>query len=183
MNSDHGFSVTTSRRILDVAFLGIDERQIETPDGSTIERIVIAHPGAVAVVPLIGDDIVLVEQYRAAADALVLEIPAGKLEPGDADAHRAAHRELREETGYTASRLTHLTDMWTAVGFTDERITIFLATGLTDGNAEPDGAEERESTIHRISFADAVEEVVSGTITDSKTIAGILIAHAQRTAS
>ena len=183
MNSEHGFSVTTSRRILDVAFLGIDERQIETPDGSMIKRIVIAHPGAVAVVPLIGEDIVLVEQYRAAADDLVLEIPAGKLEREDTSAHTAARRELLEETGYTASGFTHLTDMWTAVGFSDERITILLATELSEGEPQPDGAEERESTIHRISFADAVEAVVAGAITDSKTIAGIMIAHAQRSAS
>lgn len=167
--------------MLDVAFLGIDERHIETPDGTTIERIVITHPGAVAVVPLIGNDIVLIEQYRAAADALVLEIPAGKLEGTDDSPTTAARRELLEETGYFASRFTHLTDMWTAVGFTDERITILLALDLEQRTASPHGAEEVASTIHRIPFDEALEGVISGRITDSKTIAGIMIADARRT--
>jgi ADP-ribose pyrophosphatase len=183
VTSEHGFTVTGSRRVFEVAFLRVDERRIRTPDGSVIDRIVIAHPGAVAVVPLIGDDIILIEQYRPAADALILEIPAGKLERTDIDRERAARRELLEETGYHAAGFSHLTDMWTAVGFTDERITILLATDLTMGEASPDGAEEREATIHRIPFVEALERVVSGEITDSKTIAGIMIAHARRTAS
>ena len=183
MTSGHGFTVTDSRRVLEIAFLRVDERRIRTPDGSVIERIVIAHPGAVAVVPVIGDDVILIEQYRAAADALVLEIPAGKLEETDVDKESAARRELLEETGYEATSFTHLTDMWTAVGFTDERISILVATDLTMRHASPDGAEEREATIHRIPFAEAMERVVSGEITDSKTIAGIMIAHARRTAS
>lgn len=183
MTSEHGFVVTGSRRIFEVAFLGIDELQIRTPEGSIIERIVIAHPGAVAVVPLIGDDIVLIEQYRPAADALVLEIPAGKLDPDDVDREAAAHRELLEETGYVASGFTHLTDMWTAIGFTDEMITILVATDLHETEAAPVGAEERAATIHRIPFSDAVERVVSGEIQDSKTITGIMLAHAHRTAS
>ena len=183
MSSDHGFVVTGSRRILDAAFLSIDERRIVTPDGSVIDRVVVAHPGAVAVVPFIGDDIILIEQYRAAADALVLEIPAGRLDPTDSDREQAARRELLEETGFTARELTHLTDVWTAVGFSDEVITIMAATGLTMGQAAPDGPEERAATIHRIPFIDAVRRVVSGEIKDSKTIAGIMIAHAHRTAS
>ena len=183
MISDHGFVVTSSRRILDAAFLGIDERRILTPDGSVIERIVIAHPGAVAVVPLIDNDIILIEQYRPAADALVLEIPAGKLEPTDIDREHAAHRELVEETGYVASGFTRLTDMWTAVGFSNEVISIFLTTDLEKRDAAPDGAEEREATIHRVPFAEALAGVVSGELTDSKTIAGIMIANAHLNAS
>jgi ADP-ribose pyrophosphatase len=183
VTSNHGFVVTSSRRILDAAFLGIDERRILTPDGSVIDRIVITHPGAVAVVPLIGDDIILIEQYRPAADALVVEIPAGKLESTDTDREGAALRELREETGYTAETFVHLTDMWPAVGFSDEVITILLATELVHTQAAPDGAEERAATIHRIPFMAAVDLVVTGEITDSKTIAGIMIAHAHRSAS
>lgn len=182
--TDHdGFTVTDSRRVFDAAFLGIDERQILTPDGSTIERIVVTHPGAVAIVPLIGDDIVLIEQYRPAADGRVLEIPAGKLEPTDTDRHQAANRELTEETGFAATRFTHLVDMWPAIGFSDEVITVLLATDLTRSDASPDGAEERAATIHRIPFAEAVERVVSGDIRDSKTIAGIMITHARRNAA
>jgi ADP-ribose pyrophosphatase len=183
MTADHGFTVTDSRRIFETAFLGIDERTIRAPDGTIIKRIVVAHPGAVAVVPLIGDDIILIEQYRPAANALVLEIPAGKLEESDSDREQAATRELLEETGYSATRFTHLTDMWTAIGFSDEVITILVATDLTPGHASPDGAEERAATVHRIPFLDARNRVLSGQITDSKTIAGIMLAHAHRTAS
>lgn len=183
MTTDHGFSVIGSRRIFEAAFLAIDERQILSPGGTVVDRIVISHPGAVAVVPLVGEDIILIEQYRPAADALVLEIPAGKLERSDVDRESAANRELREETGYEAAGFTHLTDMWTAVGFTDERITILLATELEKREAAPDGPEEEAATIHRIPFAEAVERVVTGQITDSKTIAGILIADAHRTSS
>lgn len=183
MSSEHGFAVTRSLRILDADFLAVDERQIRTPDGSVINRIVISHPGAVAVVPLIDDDIILIEQYRAAADALILEIPAGKLEQTDDDRIRAAGRELREETGYVAGSIEHLTEIWPAVGYSNEVITILIATELEKHEPAPDGAEERAATVHRIPFAEAVKRVVSGDITDAKTVAGILIAHAHRTTS
>lgn len=183
MSSEHGFSVVDSARLGDFAFLSVEVRKILTPDGSTIDRIVIVHPGAVAVVPLIGDEIILIEQYRAAADDLVLEIPAGKLDPSDTDREAAAHRELLEETGFSASTFVHLTDMWTAVGFSDEVITILLATDLVANAASPHGAEERAAIIHRIPFKDAVAGILAGEITDSKTIAGIMIADAHRRAS
>lgn len=162
------------------AFLGVERRTVESHDGGRFNRIVITHPGAVAIVAIESDDIVLIKQYRVAADRTVLEIPAGKLDPGDSSPVVAAARELAEETGYIAESFTVLTAMWTAVGFSDEQITILLADGLTRGEARPEGAEEHAAKVVRMPFDEAVSLVVSGEITDSKTIAGIMIADAHR---
>ncbi len=177
MSADHGFSVVGYRTVLDAGFLRIGKRTIATPTGSEVDRIVVAHPGAVAVVPRIGDHVVLVEQYRAAVDSLVLEIPAGKLDRQGEERREAAHRELTEETGFTAHRLVHLTDLLTSVGFSDERISIYLATDLVSGEPQPAGEEEEAANIITMPWSDAVDAVVRGTITDAKTVAGILLAE------
>ncbi len=174
------FEVLGTDRVGDFGFLGVEQRTLRTPTGDTIERIVITHPGAVAVVAIAGENVVLIEQYRVAADKVIREIPAGKLDPTDVNAQEAAERELLEETGYRATTWRKLTTMWTAVGFSDEQITIFLATGLSEGPRAPEGAEEHVAVIATVPFDEAVRMVVSGEITDSKTIAGIMIAHAQR---
>lgn len=174
------FEIVGRRTIDQYAFLGIEERIVRTPDATSVKRIVVTHPGAVAVVPLIDQDIVLITQYRAAAEGTVLEIPAGKLDVSDPSISEAAARELAEETGYRASSFTVLTTMWTAVGFSNEQITIVLADDLTPGSSSPVGAEERAAKIVRMRFDEAVALVLSGQITDSKTIAGIMIADAHR---
>lgn len=176
MTKPPGFRVVGSETISDVGFLRVDLRTIEAPSGERVERVAIAHPGAVAVVPLVGEDVILIEQYRAPVDKLVLEIPAGKLDETDIDAIEAAKRELMEEVGYAASSWSVLSSILTTVGFTDERITIFLATGITEGTPAPDGAEEASSTLHRLPLVDAVDMVVRGDIEDAKTIVGILLA-------
>lgn len=180
MTDRSDFAIVDRRSISRHAFLGIEERTVRTPDGTTVDRIIVTHPGAVAIVALVGDDIVLIRQYRAAAEQTILEIPAGKLDPTDVSFRDAAARELAEETGFVASSFTPLTTMWTAVGFSDEQITILLAEGLAPGTAAPEGAEERAAQIVRMPFNDAVALVVGGQITDSKSIAGILIADAHR---
>jgi len=152
-------------------------RTVETPSGEHVERIVVEHPGAVAVVPRVGSDVVLVAQYRAAVSRVVLEIPAGKLdEPGESP-EDAARRELAEETGYEARNLVHLTDLLTAVGFSDEKISIYLADDPIPGTARPVGAEEEYAEVIMMPWAEAVSRVRAGSITDAKTVAGILIAE------
>ncbi|MCL1595122.1 MAG: NUDIX hydrolase [Actinomycetia bacterium] len=177
MTDTSGFRVIARKTVTKVGFLNITLATIETPDHSQVERIVIEHPGAVAVVPRIGDDVILVAQYRAAVDAVVLEIPAGKLDVPGEDPSEAAVRELSEETGYVAQGLRHLTDLFTTVGFCNEKITIFLASDPTPGNAAPIGAEEESAEIIVMPWVDALDAVANGTITDAKTIAGILIAE------
>jgi len=171
------FSIVASETLVDAGFLNIVMRTVETPTGDHVERVVIEHPGAVAVVPRVGDDVILVAQYRAAVSRVVLEIPAGKLdEPGES-LKQAARRELVEETGYTAKDLYHLTDLLTAVGFSDEKITIYLAIDPTPGTASPMGAEEESAEIVHMPWTEAVSRVREGSITDAKTVAGILIAE------
>jgi len=152
-------------------------RTVETPAGEHVERIVIEHPGAVAVVPRVGTDVVLVAQYRAAVSRVVLEIPAGKLDEAGESREDTARRELAEETGYTARKILHLTDLLTAVGFSDEMISIYLAVDPTPGIARPVGAEEEFAEVVTMPWAEAVTRVREGSITDAKTVAGILIAE------
>lgn len=158
-------------------------RTVRTPSGAEVERIVIEHPGAVAVVPLVGDDILLIEQYRTPADAMVLEVPAGKLdEPGE-DGTKTARRELEEETGWVPGHLEYLSTIWTAVGFTDEQIAIYLATRLEHGTRTPVGEEEEASRVVRMPFGDAKAMVLRGEIQDAKSVAGILLADQHRGAT
>lgn len=180
MTHDKGFSVVGVDLVADIGFLRVETHTVRGPTGETADRIVIVHPGAVAVVPIVDDDIILIRQYRAPVDDLVLEIPAGKLDTGDTSTETAARRELTEETGFTAGNVTELTSILTAVGFTNERITIFLADDLTVGDTQPDGIEEAASSIVRMPFDEAVHRVVIGEIQDAKTIAGIMLADARR---
>ena len=181
MNISHGFTIEETSVVTDVGFLRIEQRRVATPSGALVDRYVVAHPGAVAVVPRQGSNVILIAQYRAAVDAIVLEIPAGKLDDGDADRESAARRELVEETGFRAGTLEHLTDLVTAVGFSDEVISLYLATELDPGEAEPDGEEETEAEIVTMSWEDALAAIDDGTITDSKTIVGLLLADRRGT--
>jgi ADP-ribose pyrophosphatase len=172
--------VSRRERILDLGFLDITRRTIESPDGTTFERIVIEHPGAVAVVPFDGDDVVLLSQYRAACSDTILEIPAGKLDQHGEDLQDAARRELAEETGYTADNLHHLTDLWTSVGFCDERISIFIAEDVDPGIRRPIGPEETAAEVIQMPMERALDLVTSGAIADAKTVVGLLLAARSR---
>lgn len=176
MTSAPRFRVVSSDPVADYGFFTMDNVRVEAPDGSRAERFAIRHPGAAAVVAIDGDDVVLVEQYRAPIDRAILEIPAGKLDADDTDPAAAAARELEEETGYRARSLTPLIAIHTAVGFADEVIHIYLAKGLTAGEAMPDGIEEQWASIRRVPLSIAVAMVEDGRITDAKTVAGLLMA-------
>jgi ADP-ribose pyrophosphatase len=147
-----------------------------TPDGTAISRVIVAHPGAVAVVPIVGDDVILIEQHRVPVGRPLLEIPAGKLDIPGEDRRETAERELEEEIGFTPGRLEHLIDLLTTPGFSDECITIYVATDLAAVPARPTGAEEHHSRIVRMRLDEAVMQVRAGAITDAKTVAGLLLA-------
>jgi ADP-ribose pyrophosphatase len=149
---------------LDVALRG--------PDGSVHSRDVIRHPGGVGVVPLVGDDVVLVRQYRVALDRPILEIPAGRLEPGEPP-ETAGERELVEELGMRG-RLVSLGSLHVSPGYTDEIIHLFAAVDIVASDREPHGAEELEAEVIQLPLTEALQMVGDGRITDAKTQIALL---------
>ncbi len=149
------------------AIIDFVDVSLQSPDGSVHSRDVIRHPGGVGVLPMIGEEVVLVRQYRVALDTPILEIPAGRLEPGEAP-HTAGERELSEELGMTG-RLVPLGALHVSPGYTDEIIHLFAAVDIVASDREPEGAEEIEAQIIRLPFTEALEMVGDGRITDAKT--------------
>lgn len=152
-----------------IEFIEVD---IEDDDGTLHKRDVIRHPGGVGVVPFTGEDVFLVRQYRVAMDAPVLEIPAGKLEPGE-DVGLAASRELKEELGMTG-RLRSIGSLLVSPGYTDERIHLYVAEDIVAGTRQPDGAEEHEAEIVQIPLRRALSMVEDGQIVDAKSQIALL---------
>jgi len=148
--------------------VAVDTR--ERPDGSAIHREIVLHPGAAAILPVLDDGrILLVSQYRRPPDASLWEIPAGKLERSEEPA-ACARRELREETGYEAGDLRELLSFLTTPGFSDERITLFLARNLSR-SSEPDAGEIEQC--RAVALDDLVRMIASGELRDAKTILAI----------
>jgi len=166
-----------SKRIHKGRVIDLDVDTVRFPDGSTGQLEMIRHPGAAAVLPFASDPhgadptILLIKQYRYAANGPLIEIPAGRLNPGE-DPKDCAHRELLEEVGVKAGRIERLTTVWTTPGFTDERIHLFWATDLTtDKHArEPDEFIE----VMPKPLSEALTLVRDGGISDAKTALSIL---------
>lgn len=175
-----GFRVLGGRTVARLAFLALERIHLLDPDGNAMVRVAVRHPGAVAVVPLIGDDVVLLEQYRAPVERSLLEIPAGKLDDGVGDLEATARRELEEEVGLRAERIERLLDTWTTPGFSDERITIFAAFDPVPVDQRPHGVEETHARVVRMPLRDALTAIDTGRITDAKTIIGLLVAARRR---
>ncbi len=160
----------------------IDE--VATPDGDTVEREVVEHSDAVAIVPLTdAGELLLLRQYRQPVGGFLLEIPAGTIDPDDPTLEHAARRELREELEHDASTLEHLTTIWNSAGWSDERTHVFLATGLRP-SGPPDGfvadAEEAHMEVVALPLDAAVEAVADGSLSDAKSVVGILLTAARR---
>lgn len=148
----------------------------EAPDGSSFERDVVRHIGAVGVVPLHDDGTVtLVRQYRAPLDAELLEIPAGLRDVDDEPPDRTAVRELAEEAGLAAAHVEHLVTFHNSPGFSDESVDVFVATGLTECDTDLQGIEEQGMSAERVPLADAWDAVLRGDITDAKTVIGLAL--------
>jgi ADP-ribose pyrophosphatase len=174
----------SSHRIHTGKIIKVDSDRIRYPDGSEAEVDIVRHPGASAVVPFLSDpegedpQILLLRQYRYAADGYLYEIPAGRLDPGETPADCAA-RELKEETGCTAKQMEPLITMVTTPGFTDERIHLFMAVELTHGEAAREADEFADVMVMRLS--EALELIQRGEIVDGKTALGILYAAGFKT--
>jgi ADP-ribose pyrophosphatase len=153
----------------------VTSEQIEEPGGVRVRRDMIRHPGSVVI--LVVDDsgreprVLLARQYRYAARQRLWELPAGRIDEGEAEL-AAAKRELREETGFTARRWTRAMFFWVSPGFLDETMAIYLARDIERGDAEP---EEDEVIAKRFfPLPAALRMVMNGTIRDAKTIAAVL---------
>ncbi len=168
-----GFRIVGARTIANSGFLRLDRLHVAAPDGTAVRREVVRHPGAVAVVPVVGEDVVLIRQYRAAVDALVLELPAGKLDVPGEPPETTARRELEEEIGYRPGKLEHLGSFYTGPGFTDEHMTLYLASGCTPVAMTPVGIEEQYAEVVRVPTAAVADLVASGEIRDAKTLVGL----------
>lgn len=175
--SGSGFRQVRERTIHTGAIISLVEGEFETPDGATMHREIVRHPGAVSVVPVDGDDVILVRQYRASVDKDLLEIPAGKRDvAGEAPEHTAV-REMGEEIGFTtAAPLVRLATFYNSVGFSDEHSHVFLATDLEPVPIDRQGPEESHMTIERWSLDDLPIAIADGRIEDAKTVIGLLSA-------
>jgi ADP-ribose pyrophosphatase len=140
-------------------------------NGSEIIRDVVEHPGSVAVLPILDEELVLIRQYRYPAGKVLIEIPAGTLEIGESPPVCAA-RELTEETGYAASNWSKLLSCYMTPGYSTEKLHIYIAEGLTQIGAEPE--EDEFIKIETYSFNKVLEMIEDNIIEDSKTITGIL---------
>ncbi len=164
------------------AIIRLEHWDVTLPNGHHALREVACHPGASAVVAI--DDqgrVMLVRQMRIAVGRLTTEIPAGKLDSAEEDPLDCAKRELSEETGLQADSWEKLTCMETTPGFCNERIHLYLATGLHSGQSHPD--EDEFVDVTRMPLRQAVENVLNGTFRDGKTCLGIMMTAAKLASS
>jgi ADP-ribose pyrophosphatase len=152
--------------------------EIEYPSGNRSVREVASHPGGAVMVPVLpGNNIILVKQFRYPIRRFIYELPAGKLNPNE-DPKACAHRELGEETGYTAEHMQLLTAIYTTPGFCNERLHIYLATNLKQSERGQQLEEgEASLTLEIVSLQHAIEMIENQDIVDGKTICGILLAE------
>ena len=165
----------TSKQIFDGKVVKLFVDTVELPDGKEAIREIVRHPGAVCVIPVTPEgEVIMVKQYRYAFEQIMLEIPAGKPEPGE-DPLEAVKRELEEESGVVAGNIEYMGEIFTTVAIFDEKIHAYLATDLVYKNAHPDEDEFLE--VEKIPLSTLVDMVMNGEIKDSKTQICILKAH------
>jgi ADP-ribose pyrophosphatase len=169
--------MSTDRTILETwqgNWLRVDKERVTLPNGHEIEIDIVKHPGATCIVPFTSEDeIVLIRQFRPATGGEILELPAGKIDAGEAP-ELCAVRELEEETGYRAGRIEHLSSIWTTPGFTDEIIHLYAAFDL-----EAVGQDLQEDEVIELvpmTLTDALGLVFSGELNDGKSALALLLA-------
>ena len=157
--------------------VNVDQDTVRFPDGSIGELEMIRHPGAAAVVPFLDDPaspdprVLLIHQFRHAANGLLWEVPAGTLEPGEPP-DACARRELSEEAGMEAGKLVRLTTIFTTPGFTDERIHLYLATGLSPVALARE--EDEFITVHVKRWSEVGKMIRTGKIKDGKSLCSLM---------
>lgn len=173
-----GFEQHGERLLFSGHMIRLVETTMTVPDGSTVTREIVRHPGAVGIVAIDADGRVILErQYRAALDENLLEIPAGKRDVEGEPPIETARRELIEETGLDAATWTELGTFYNSPGFADEHSTLFLAQGLVEVAHDKQGPEEEAMEIVRLPLEDAWDLIATGDLVDGKSIIGLALAR------
>lgn len=175
------FRKLSERELLRGSLVSFGRGTFVDPDGVQFERDLVHHPGAVSVVPVVGEggdaEVILVRQYRAAVDRDLLEIPAGKRDVHGEAPELTAARELAEEVGMRAGQLERLAEFFNSPGFCDEHSTVFLARALTPCAPSAQGVEERHMRVERVALAAVPGLIASGELIDAKSIIGLCLAR------
>lgn len=167
--------IIRSERIFQGRVVNLRVDTVRLPNGRLSQREIVEHRGAVAIVPMLSKDtLLMVRQFRLAANEVLLEVPAGTLEP-DEPPEVCAARELEEETGYRAATLSPLFSLYLAPGYSQEILHVFLAQDLEKTSQQVEDDENVE--VVAIPLQGAVEMVLDGAIKDAKTIAALLVTH------
>ena len=158
--------------------------RVTMPDGKVVDRDVVTKKSAVGVVALFDDGrVVLIRQYRHAVKQYLWELPAGLIDVDGEELPDVARRELMEETDLRAGHVEHLVDLYLSPGFTDEKITLYLATGLSevpDGDRHVREAEEADMQVRVLPLPEAIDMIMKGEITNAASVAGLLAAAVRR---
>lgn len=164
--------VLSSETLYEGKLFGVRRDRIVEPSGVETTREFVTHPGSVVVLPVFDDGrLLLIEQYRYVAGQPLWELVAGRKDEGE-NFVQGARRELEEETGYRAEKMTQVLDLFPSPGFVAENMVIFLAEGLTKGKARPE--KDEKITPRIVTLREAEEWIRSGKIRDGKTVAGVL---------
>ncbi len=164
-----------SEKIYDGKIVNLRVDTVELPDKKYSKREIVEHPGAVGIIAITNDEkLVMVKQFRKPVEKFTLEIPAGKLEVNE-EPRETAIRELKEETGYTANKFEYAFELYSSPGITNEKIQLFIATGLEKGATKLDEGEFIE--IEEILLSDLARKLKRGEILDSKTVIAINVAR------
>lgn len=178
MTDEHLKETTVERRVVHRGrFMTFRVDTIEDAGGKHHPREIVEHPGAVCVIPLVGDDVLMVRQWRTPVEQVILELPAGTLDRLDDDTiedpDRAAPRELQEETGHAAATWRKLGRFWTAPGFTDEEMHLYLATDLVPVGDYGGPDVDEYLDLVRTPWREAVAMADRGDIHDAKTLVAL----------
>jgi ADP-ribose pyrophosphatase len=172
VNGGRDFELIESRNVFDGRVLGLRVDRVRLANGKVSELEVVRHGGAVAIAAVTeADEVLLVRQFRYATGDRLLEVPAGKLDPGE-DPQAAAVRELEEETGFRAGAVSSLGWVWTTPGFSNEKIWFYLARELEPSSQALE--DDEVLTVERVPLPDLVEQALDGRLHDSKSVACVL---------
>jgi ADP-ribose pyrophosphatase len=160
----------STKPIFEGRIISLQVDEVRLPNGETATREIVKHPGAVAVMALLDDKMLVVEQYRKPLGRSQVEIPAGKLDAGEVPLE-AAKRELEEETGYRAGTIRHVSSFYTSPGFADEILHLYVAEKLTKGEVHLDEDEFLEC--EAITLEKAERYIAENRISDAKTIMAV----------